>query len=41
MELGDLLLFEGTKGTVYCHSPIKLGTAKKAKMQFPKVWSEF
>jgi hypothetical protein len=41
VELDCLLLFEGTKEAVCCHSSIRLGTAKKAKMQFSKCCSEF
>jgi hypothetical protein len=41
VELGLLLLFEGTKEAICCHSSIRLGTAKEAKVQFPKGYSEF
>jgi hypothetical protein len=41
VELGRLLLFEGTKEAVCCHLAIRLGTAKEAKMQCPKGCSEF
>jgi hypothetical protein len=41
VELGRLLLFKGTKEAVCCHWSIRLGTAKEAKMQFPKGYNEF
>jgi hypothetical protein len=41
VELGRLLLFKGIKEAVCCHSPIRLGTAKEAKMQFPKGYGDF
>jgi hypothetical protein len=41
VEVGRLLLFEGTKDAVCCHSLIRPGTAKEAKTQFPKGCREF